>query len=97
MTNLLATIIVTLATNWVTISRTTPVIPNGTQLNAVYITDTLNQQGHIVTNYFLQLTWKGEPKQFLLESIPIQNQPPLHRSIPDDHSNMFNLNTLVIP
>jgi len=81
MTNIIATVIAVLATNWVTVSRTTPVVPNEALLYAVMRYDTLNQTGTVVTNYMARIVWNGKTNEFVLESVTAANRKPETRSI----------------
>jgi len=89
MTNLLAKLVVVLATNWVTVSRTMPVVPLEQWWNAIYISATLNQVGTITTNYLAEVVWKGKTNQVLLESVPVAGQAPLNRSIAEAGQSIY--------
>jgi len=84
MTNLICAVIVTLATNWTTVSRTTPVMnhPQG-MIYAVHLTTMLNQVGTRVTNYVALVAWKGRTNEVVLESVSDAAQEKLERSVPE--------------
>ncbi len=78
MTNILCTVIAVLATNWMTISRTSPVVSPSLSTLAIHIPTMANQVGIVVTNYVAQVAWKGRTNTFLLESVesglPVQRR-----------------------
>lgn len=81
MTNLLCAVIVTLLTNWTTVSRTVPVL--GNPLWAVHRDVMLNQVGQRVTNYVAIVAWKGKTNEVVFESIPDATGERLERSVPE--------------
>ena len=70
LTNLIAAVIETVATNWVTVSRTTPVNPqtDGLRITLEMFYAMQNQVAYRVTNYVAVIEWKGQEKRFVLES-----------------------------
>lgn len=84
LTNLIAAVIVTVATNWVTVSRTTPVNPqtDGLTITLGMFYAMQNQVAYRVTNYVAVIEWKGQEKRFLLESHQ-SAEPCGTRSIPE--------------
>ncbi len=79
MTNILAAIIVTVTTNWVTTSITSPL----TQPNlAVDVSQIANQFGARVTNTVAVIVWNGKTNHFVLESTKPFYEGDLTRSVP---------------
>lgn len=80
MTNLIAAAIISLTiTNWKTVSVTSPVRDNPFTLEMRY--ETHNQIGLVQTNVVALVEWKGEVKQFVLESTHPVVVPGLTRSV----------------
>jgi hypothetical protein len=73
MTNILCTIIVTVTTNWMTISTTSPARPDpsGGSIPAVMLFDVAHQIGARVTNTVVLVPWKGKTNQIIVESSPL--------------------------
>lgn len=70
MTNLLATILVTITTNWVTVSTTYPA-PCGMEGCLVYHPITDNQVGTVMSNTVAVIEWRGRKVETVLESLEI--------------------------
>lgn len=86
MTNLLATIVFTLTTNWTTTSIERPVENNPQGfVYPVMRYDTLHQTGTVMSNIVARIEWKGQTKEVLLESIKIGE--PIYRTTAGDRSN----------
>lgn len=68
MTNLIASVIVTLSTNWVTVSKTSPVC--GMVGCAVFHGSSVHQIGTRQTNTVARVQWKGEDREVILETSP---------------------------
>lgn len=73
MTNLLATILVTITTNWTTVSTTYPA-PCGVQGCTLYHMATDNQDGSVRSNTIAIVEWKGRKIEALLESVEIRRE-----------------------
>lgn len=70
MTNLLATLLVTITTNWVTVSTTYPA-PCGMVGCCVYHAVTDNQVGTVMSNTVAVIEWKGRKVETVLESVEV--------------------------
>lgn len=86
MTNLIAVITFTLATNWVTTSKTFPVLTQQQMVQPVYRPIMLTQEGTITSNTVANIQWEGRVVQCTLSSTNIGT---LNRQIPD--GPQFNL------
>ncbi len=73
MTNIIAVITITITTNWVSVSRTSPVFNGSEAFQAVMRYDTLNQVGYRVTNTVARIDFEGEVKECVLKSIKSQD------------------------
>lgn len=89
MTNLLATIVFTLTTNWTTTSVERPVYndPPGAMLAVVRVS-TLHQCGQVMSNTVARIEWKGKTADTVLESVAVGE--PIHRTIAEPpYDNLF--------
>lgn len=80
MTNIVAAVVFTVTTNWVTVSVTRPVPAN--PLLAIYQPEVENQIGARVTNTVALVVWKGKTNEVILESTPAFYAGALERSVP---------------
>jgi len=80
MTNLLATILVSITTNWVTVSTnwvkvgTTYPVPCGKAGYCVYHALTDNQVGTVMSKTVAVIEWKGRKVETVLESVEIARE-----------------------
>lgn len=81
MTNIIAIIIITVTTNWVTVSRTSPVVQPGSAMYAVMRYDQLNQTGARVTNTVARFVWKGKTNDLVLEHTQPFYEGDINRTI----------------
>lgn len=70
MTNLVATIVFSIVTNWMTVSTTYPA-PCSFQGCAVYHPTLLNQKGLILSNTTAIIQWKDQKMDVVVESVKI--------------------------
>jgi len=73
MTNLLATILITITTNWTTVSTTYPA-PCGMTGCCAYHMVTVNQVGTVTSNTLAVTEWKGRKVETVLESVQIGSE-----------------------
>lgn len=67
MTNIIGTIGIVLSTNWATIQSDKPVCHDPKCKEVHY--ETLLQVGTVTTNIVLNMTWKNQSKEFVLETM----------------------------
>lgn len=82
MTNIIAAIIITVTTNWVTVSETRQTVTPDSAFYAVNRGVVWNQTGARVTNTVAVIVWKGSTNHFILESTQPFYEGDLNRSIP---------------
>lgn len=87
MTNLVGTIVITLATNWVTESRTIPAYENPHNY-AIYFSPMLNQRRDITREVWFETEWSGEKKRLLIESKQVDSAT--RRTISEVQFNLCN-------
>lgn len=92
MTNIVASIVIGLSTNWSTVSKTVPVC-NMVGCIVAHPT-TLNQVGVVTTNKYAVFAYKDKKHKVLLEELG-QNPVTLSRQIGEDwqtrQTNLLNL------
>lgn len=90
MTNLIASILFTITTNWTTIETTIPNISAGNGATyAVMVYPRLTQMGRVYSNVVASVEWGGKTNQFTLESKEIELPYLMRRTIYGDFSDAF--------
>jgi hypothetical protein len=80
MTNLIASVLVTLTTNWATVSTTTPVCDRPGCAVLHYSME--NQVGEVSSNTVVKFSWQGTEHEVVVESVLVKGDANLRRSIP---------------
>jgi hypothetical protein len=86
MTNLLATIFLTVTTNWVDVARIQP-INNGPPGNLLYYPASTQQRGTIITNTVARIKYDGREVDVILKSV--EAPAVLDRTISDMDQSRF--------
>jgi hypothetical protein len=73
ITNMIAVLLVSFTTNWITVSTTTPVVQPGDTFNLVYRPATDHQVGTIYSNTIMTVDYKGTKVTAVLESVPVSH------------------------